>query len=128
MIAVLDTHAIIWSLSDDKRLGSEARKLIASAETNELAISDISFLETAILIEKERIRIAGAPESFLRKIAESFCVVPIDPVVAQDAIALPLPQSDPFDRVITATARFKRATLITKDGPITVSGLVETCW
>jgi len=50
------------------------------------------------------------------------------PAIAALAKDLPLPQGDPFDRVIVATASAGSLTLITKDQHIVESGLVATLW
>jgi PIN domain nuclease of toxin-antitoxin system len=45
-----------------------------------------------------------------------------------DAVNVALPHADPFDRIIVATARQHRLTLITKDANITDSGVVKVLW
>lgn len=128
MIALLDTHAIIWSQQGDARLGRDAYRLIEESRADDLAIADISLLEIALLVDKGRIRLAGTARRFLRKTAGRFRVLSIEADIAQVAIELSLPQADPFDRVITATARVHGLPLITRDQSITQSGLVETVW
>ena len=54
--------------------------------------------------------------------------VRMTPAIAALAKDLPLPQGDPFDRVIVATASAGSLTLITKDQHIVESGLVATLW
>ena len=44
------------------------------------------------------------------------------------APSLALPHGDKFDRIITATAKIHKLTLITKDANITDSGIVLTLW
>jgi PIN domain nuclease of toxin-antitoxin system len=48
--------------------------------------------------------------------------------IAIAAPALALPHGDQFDRVITATAKVYRLTLVTKDANITESAVVPTIW
>jgi len=128
MRACLDTHAVIWSLMDDPLLGSHARRLIAASSKTDLLVPDMVLLETAMLVAKGRVQLTGGPESLLAKIGESFRVVPIDPGIAHLAVALDLPHGDPFDRVITATAKVHGIPLLTRDRIITDSGTVETVW
>jgi PIN domain nuclease of toxin-antitoxin system len=55
--------------------------------------------------------------------------VPIDTSVTAAFEAIPLPLlRDPWDRLITATARALGVPLVTKDGRITAAGLVEVIW
>jgi PIN domain nuclease of toxin-antitoxin system len=128
MKACLDTHAVLWSLAGDSQLGDGARKLISSASRTELVISDIVLLEVSYLSAKGRIEDADGLEVLLAKIADSFRVVPISPDIAGLALALELPHGDPFDRVITATAKIHKIPLLTRDRLIVGSGIVETIW
>lgn len=125
---LLDTHAILWTLEDDIRLGTSARKVVSQAVFHELAISALSLLEISMLLEKGRIQLDLAPIDFLKKIEISFTVIPLDAIIASEAMQIPLPQGDPFDRVIVATARNRGFTLITKDRAIKESGLVPVIW
>lgn len=125
---LLDTHAILWTLEDDVRLGPAARKIVSKAVSHELAISALSLLEISMLIEKRRIQLEGAPIDFLKKIESTFMVITMDAIIANEAMQIPLSQGDPFDRVIVATARSHGLTLLTKDQAITQSGLVPVIW
>jgi len=93
-----------------------------------LAIADITLLEIALLINRKRIGIALPAKDFLRKIEQAYKVLPLNADIAESAVALPLEQSDPFDRTITATAKHHQLPLITKDRMIIDSGCVETIW
>lgn len=126
--ALVDTHAVIWSIQTDSRLGPAARELIRRSQVGSLAIADVTLLEIALLIDKKRIGVAAPPAQFLREIESNYRVFPITGSIAHDAVKLPLPHSDPFDRVIVATARYHKLPLITRDRHITASGCVETIW
>lgn len=126
--ACLDTHAVLWSLAGDPRLGSQARSLIAHSRRSDLVISDIVLLEISYLSANGRIEDADGVDALLAKVAESFRVIPISPEIARLALELDLPHGDPFDRVITATAKTHTIPLITRDRSITASGAVATLW
>lgn len=125
---LLDTHAVIWMLLDDPRLGKDARNEIEHAEAGDLVISDMTLLEISMLVEKNKLLIQGSLIAYLTDIAAQFQVLPIDTLIAVEAMSLKLPQGDPFDRVIVATARRHNLTLITKDRHITCSKQVATLW
>jgi PIN domain nuclease of toxin-antitoxin system len=72
--------------------------------------------------------ISGPAASFLEEIAARFRVLPLNPIVAADAVTLPLPHGDPFDRVIVATARRHSLPLLSKDRAIATSRLVPLIW
>lgn len=65
---------------------------------------------------------------YLGQLERRFLVLPIVSAVAADAVALPLPHGDPFDRIILATARYHNVPLITRDAHLISSGLVATRW
>jgi PIN domain nuclease of toxin-antitoxin system len=126
--ACLDTHAVLWSIAGDPRLGSQARGLIAHSKRPDLIISDIVLLEISYLSAKGRIEDADGIDALLAKVAESFRVIPINPEIARAALELDLPHGDPFDRVIAATAKTHSIPLLTRDRSITASGSVATLW
>ena len=126
--ACLDTHAVLWSLADDPRLGSQARSLISHSRRSELIISDIVLLEISYLSAKGRIEDVDGVDILLAKVAESFRVIPISPEIARLALELDIPHGDPFDRVIAATAKTHAIPLLTRDRSITDSGSVATLW
>jgi PIN domain nuclease of toxin-antitoxin system len=125
---LLDTHTIIWLLENSPKLGAAARLVTAQAADRDLAISDFSLLEIALLVKKGRLTVATEPDKVLPRIAALFTVLPLSADIAWDAANLELPHGDPFDRVITATARCHRLTLITKDEKITAARLVPVVW
>ena len=128
MKACLDTYAVLWSLAGDPKLGAKARKLIAAATKMDLVVSDMVFLEVAYLSAKGRIEDADGLHVLLAKIAENFCVIPINPEIARLAITLELPHGDPLKRVIAATAKAHRIPFLTRDRSIKDSGVVDTVW
>jgi len=128
MKALLDTHALIWIAEDDDRLGPNARTLAESCRLNELAVSNITLLEIAMLWQKGRISKKLPLDGTLQQVERNFIVLPINATIAADAYTLPLPQADPFDRVITATAKYHKLPLLTRDQHITDSCCIETIW
>jgi PIN domain nuclease of toxin-antitoxin system len=125
---ILDTHAALWLVQGDNRLSERARSRIEAAAPDELVISDLLLLELAILIDRGRVKLKSDPARFLKRLGRRFLVIPVDADIASEAIALPLPQGDPFDRVFVATARSMSAELITRDAGIHESRLVSVVW
>ena len=128
MSLLLDTHAALWLVQGDARLGDGARRRIEAARSSDLAISDLVLLELAMLIQKKRVVVKADPTIFLDRLAHRFVVVPVNGTIAVEAMALELEQGDPFDRVFVATARHLHAELVTRDAAIHNSGLVAVVW
>ena len=128
MKLLLDTHAVIWASDDDRRLGPSAREALRECAHGDAVISDISLLEIAMLVHKERLVINVPLKRYLLNVQNHYPLLSIEAQVAAEVYALSLPQADPFDRVIVATARYHSLPLITRDQPITQSNLVEVIW
>lgn len=113
---LLDTHALFWLATADKKLGRACRARIDQAlAADTLAVSAISFWELAMLASKKRIE-AGDIEEMRRIALESgIAELPLDGPAAILAAQLDGDHKDPADRFIAATALRHRATLITAD-------------
>ena len=66
IVAVADTHAVLWNLYDDPRLLKISREFIDRAATggDQIAISSITLVEIVYLMDKQRIR----PETLNRRL------------------------------------------------------------
>jgi PIN domain nuclease of toxin-antitoxin system len=125
---LLDTHAFLWAATDEERLGAEAARILAVTPYEQLAISDVTLQETGLLLQAGRISFTGSPATVLGRLLDHVQVLPITLPIAIAAPALKLPNGDQFDRVITATAKVHRLSLITKDANIADAGLVPVVW
>lgn len=125
---LLDTHSVLWAAEADPRLGPRALAELQRCTRGDAVISDITLLEIAMLVHKARIRIAVPLKRYLLEIQENYPVLAIEAAIAAEAFALALPQGDPFDRVIVATARYHALPLMTRDREITHSGLADVIW
>lgn len=128
---LLDTHVLLWLISDSERLSSPAKREIQRARKRGdiLAISSISLLEVASLSSKGRIKLAMPLEAFLESLEQSFTVMPITSKACARTVELPEGYpGDPADRIIGATALVEGLTLITADRRILECNAVPTVW
>ena len=114
---LLDTCILVYDALTPEKLSKRAVDEIAQGRlTGNLACSDISLWEIAMLISKGRIRPNVAPAEFLRLViaANRLCVLPITPEIAiisaNDALFM---HNDPADRIIAATALHHKIPLLT---------------
>ncbi|MCE2501570.1 MAG: type II toxin-antitoxin system VapC family toxin [Dehalococcoidia bacterium] len=114
-----DTHALLWFLESNPRLGREADLIIRRAtEFSIAAFSAISVWEVALLLVKGRLTLdVNALEWRQNLLATGFVEIPVDGAIAARSVALPDFHDDPADRIIMATAQ-EGHQLITDDGRI----------
>lgn len=126
---LLDTHAWIWWVDHDPRLGQRYLDALDGLHSDARpSISDISLWEVATLVERGRIRLGIPFDEWLRAAAHprTVTVLPITPEVALEVASLPGGfHRDPADRVIIATSRVYKLPLLTRDQLIMRSKLAS---
>lgn len=132
ILAVADTHAVIWYSYDDLRLGPSARSIIEEIRRtgDHIAVSSITLAEIVYLAEKGRIPIETVnPLTAQLMNAVSILVdVPFDRSLAEIMQRVSRAQVPDFpDRIICATALHLGVPLISRDRRITASD-VQTLW
>jgi len=131
-LILLDTHVLVWLVSEPDRLSRRAAAAIRKAQFQDgIAISSITLLELATLFARGRLRGVGTLETSIRSVLarSGVSVREISPEIA--ALAVQFPDSftkDPADRLIGATARAEGMTLVTRDEKIRESSLLKTIW
>ena len=113
---LLDTHAFLWWVLNDRRLSQAAGQALADAD-NDVLISAASAWEIAT---KHRIgklpESEGLVENMAEKIAlEGFEELPITVEDATRAGQLPGHHTDPFDRMLIAQALARNIPLISNE-------------
>lgn len=112
MRLLLDTHALLWWLSDDPRLGTRARAAIAEPE-HEVLVSVASLWEARI---KESVGKLALPAGFRHAVADQgFRELAVLGEHTDELSRLPAHHRDPFDRLLVAQARCGGLTLVTSD-------------
>ncbi len=116
MRVLLDTHALLWSAIDEKKLSRKARSLIESLKT-EVYVSAASVWEVST-----KVRLGKLPQAvaFSAEFAENlqrigFLELPITIHHAQRAGQLPGPHRDPFDRILIAQSQAENMSIVSNE-------------
>jgi len=130
-VVVLDTNALIYDALQPKRLTQRALRAIeAASENGDIACSDISLWEIAMLVAKKRLDLGTELTGFLHDViqARALRVLPITPEIAALSQSAQFGHGDPADRIIAGTALYHHARLVTADARLRRLAAVETVW
>ena len=130
---VLDTHALIWWVSDDKQLSLKARRTINKEikDNGQIFVSAITAWEIAMLVSKGRLVLSMDVDDWLATAAsiKNVSFIPVDVSISVQSVRLPGNfHPDPADRMIIALARHYSAPLLTADTKIQKYQHVQTIW
>ena len=118
MSLLLDTCAVLWVANGDA-ISEQARDAIAEASIGVgVFVSPISAWEVATLVQKGRVMLSMAPDSWFEALLAlpGVRLAPMPPRTLMASAFLPgSPPSDPADRIIAATARAENLLLLTRD-------------
>lgn len=116
---LLDSHAFLWMLSDDGRLGPRVRDAIMDPDTVAW-LSAATVWELGIKVAIGRLHLNVSLRDLVRRaVAEGgLRVLDVTPDHALRAAELPTHHRDPFDRMLIAQARAEGLTLATCDARI----------
>ncbi|MGH2858066.1 MAG: type II toxin-antitoxin system VapC family toxin [Solirubrobacteraceae bacterium] len=124
MKLLLDTHAAVWYLAADRRLGTAARSAIQS-EANKTLLSAVVVWEIAI--KRALGKITVDPRYLGLLLDHGAEPLPISLEHAHAVESLPSHHSDPFDRLLIVQAQAESATIVTQDPHIGAYG-VPVLW
>jgi PIN domain nuclease of toxin-antitoxin system len=125
---LIDTHALLWWLSDDLALSPAARKAMAET-SNVLLVSAASAWEIATKVRLGRLpgaaELADDFQGFMRR--EGFTTLDITTEHALRAGLLPGPLKDPFDRMLISQAQAENLPIVTNERSFEAYG-VRRVW
>jgi PIN domain nuclease of toxin-antitoxin system len=124
---ILDTCALLWLASRDKKLSRSALKQINEAPA--VYVSAISGFEIAIKVAKGKLQLPGPPQEWFERIVEhhGLAVLPLELKVCIAAAQLPPIHEDPCDRFIIAAAKMNDLVVVTADERFEQYGLSVLC-
>ena len=130
---VLDTHVLLWWVSDKSKLSKKALSLVnrESRQADRVLVSSISTWEIAMLVNRSRLSLKIEVDDFITQLENLPAIqfLPITNRIALASVGLPEPlHKDPADRLIIATAKVNNCKLITADEKILAYDHVDAIW
>ena len=115
MRALLDTHALLWWLSDDPALTRVARNVIADTRDT-IVVSAASAWEIATKVRLKKLQATDLANDFASYMdREGFQLLSISAEHAIRAGLLPGPLKDPFDRMFIAQSQTENLPIISNE-------------
>ena len=130
---VADTQAMLWYLSGDRRLSSQARACFRRSRDGyeQILVPSIVLVEAVFILQRQRVasevigQLLALPDAADAGIAVYLLTAEIARECASFGPAV-IPEMP--DRIIAATARYLRLPLLTADPAIAQSELVTVLW
>ena len=113
---ILDTHALLWWLTDNPALSTKVKAILTDAQTN-IFVSSASIWELMIKHSLGRLVLPAEPAAFIREqLRENqFVALPIEIEHVLKLLGMPSFHRDPFDRILVAQAQVEKMPIISKD-------------
>jgi PIN domain nuclease of toxin-antitoxin system len=113
---LLDTHALLWWISDDDRLSARARALVSDG-ANEVFVSAVSAWEIVVKAGIGRLEVPEPIDRFVVSQLEANAFHPLAITMrhALGLVSLPDVHRDPFDRLLASQALLDDLTLVSGD-------------
>lgn len=125
---LLDTHALLWWLTDDDRLSATAREAIED-RSNDIHVSAASAWEVATKSRLGKLNdVPKAADSFGElSTAHGFTHLPVTYRHGLIAGGYTVAHRDPFDRMLAAQSELEDLPLVTRDRAFAEFG-ITTLW
>ncbi len=124
MRVLLDTHTLLWLVTDDPRLSDAARNTFLDTN-NELLCSAVVGFEIAVKHSLGKLELAEPPRTFIDNRIRNNALTPF-PVTIAHAVRvadLPYHHRDPFDRLLIAQALEEDIPLLSADEILSTYGI-----
>lgn len=115
MQVLLDTHALLWALSDSDRLSKRSREVIVSRRCD-VVVSVVSAIEIAIKSSLGKLEVPDDLEVAIEKVG--FRTQDFNFGCAEYLKRLPWHHRDPFDRMLIAQAQYHKLAILSRDSEL----------
>ena len=128
MRVLLDTHSLLWLVTDDPRLSDTARNTFLD-DNNELLCSAVVGFEIAVKYSLGKLELAEPPRVFIDNRIRNNTLTPFPITMAQAVRVADLPfhHRDPFDRLLIAQALEEDIPVLSADEILSAYG-VRRLW
>ena len=109
---LLDTHVLLWSLTEPRRLSQRTREALEDPRS-EVFVSSISGWEIAVKHALGKLQAPDDLEAGIKK--QGFTPLHLTFRHAKQAGTLPPHHGDPFDRMLVAQAQIEGLIVVTSD-------------
>ncbi|QQR88097.1 MAG: type II toxin-antitoxin system VapC family toxin [Flavobacteriales bacterium] len=112
---LLDTHVLLWAMTDDKRLSPAARDIVTD-KNHYVVISIVSLWEVAIKSSISKLDSRVTLRQFKNSLVQfEVDLLDMDTDHIESYTTLPLHHRDPFDRMLIAQAKHEGLHILTAD-------------
>jgi len=113
---LLDTHSLLWLVTNDSRLSTTARETFLDTD-NELLCSAVVGFEIAVKYSLGKLKLAEPPRAFIKNRIRNNALTPLPVTMAHATRVADLPfhHRDPFDRLLVAQAIEENVPLLSAD-------------
>jgi PIN domain nuclease of toxin-antitoxin system len=113
---LLDTHVLLWILSDDKRLSNQAKVQFLDTK-NMIYLSMASIWEMSIKISLNKLKLKSSLETLVDEhvTGNDINLLTIESAHIYPLQKLPFHHRDPFDRLIVSQALYEKMPIISSD-------------
>lgn len=127
MRLLLDTHAALWWLADDRQLSAVAARLIADSD-NVVFASVVSGYEIGLKVRRGHLTTAIAQEFPVYLERAGIPALPLDLHHMTTGATFEWDHRDPWDRLLAAQARLEELALVSIDPAFDALEGLERIW
>lgn len=126
MRLLVDTHAFLWAVLEDRKLSATARAQWLDP-TTELYVSPVTLWEIAIKTGLGKLNISQPIDRFfeVELVVNNLTLLAIEPNHAARVAALPQHHGDPFDRMLIAQSLCEGLPILSADAALDAYGVTR---
>ena len=128
MRLLLDTHAFLWFITADSRLGVNAKSAIEDP-ANQRLLSMASLWEMAIKFSLGKLKLAKPFDTLMAEqlAANAIDILSIDVLHVTAVSKMPFHHRDPFDRLLIAQAIVEKVAIVSTESTFDAYG-IDRIW